>query len=201
MMHCPNCGAEREHPVCEVCGLHPEAAEVAFRRRLIYQTAIFLVGTLAFLSAGQLFPPLELDLMLVFLGALFFLTLALGVWLDARARRRRELELLRRLFRTLVPVPWLLAGLIFLNGQLDAQPPVHRVTRVAGKFTMPGTLRSSRLLVVSWREGREFERVPVSRDDFLRFHRGDPVEIRMRGGFLGIPWVYDVYQKEDAVER
>ncbi len=195
MTHCPNCGAERKNSVCEACGLSVKAAEVAFRRRLINHTAVFLVGALAFLPASHLYPPLEIDAMLIFVGVLFFLTLAVAVWLDFRARRHQEVELLRRIFRALVPVPWLLAALIFLNGQFDSAPPINRVTRVVGKFTMPGTLRSSRLMVVSWREGRRFERVPVTRDDFFRFERGDPVEVRMREGFLGIPWVYGVYQK------
>jgi amino acid transporter len=195
MTRCPNCGASRSSQVCEVCGLEERAAALAFRRRLMNHTAILLVGALAFLPAGHLYPPLELDAMLIFVGVLFFLTLAMAVWLDFRARRHRPLELLRRIFRALVPVPWLLAALVFLNGQFDSAPPVNRVTRVVGKFTMPGTLRSSRLMVISWREGRRYERVPVTREDFLRFERGDAVEVRMREGFLGIPWVYGVYQK------
>lgn len=195
MTHCPNCGAARSSQVCEACGLAEPDAALAFRRRLINHTAILLVGALAFLPASHLYPPLELDAMLIFVGVLFFLTLAMAVWLDFRARRHQPLELLRRIFRALVPVPWLLAALVFLNGQFDSAPPVNRVTRVVGKFTMPGTLRSSRLMVMSWREGRRYERVPVTREDFLRFERGDPVEVRMRDGFLGIPWVYGVYQK------
>ena len=36
-----------------------------FRRRLVLRTAIFLLGSLAFPYASQIYPPLDLDLMLL----------------------------------------------------------------------------------------------------------------------------------------
>lgn len=196
MTRCLNCGAKRTADPCQDCGLNAALAAALFRRRLIYHTAIFLVGSLAFLPASHWYPPLELDSMLVFVGVLFFVTLGLAVWLDFRARRHAEVEILRRIFRALVPIPLLLALLLFANGHFDTSPPVNRVTRVVGRFTMPGTLRSSRLTVISWRDGRHIERVLISRDDFHRFRRGDAVEIRMREGLVGIPWVYSVHRRE-----
>jgi len=195
MTRCLNCGAERAEEQCAACGLASPAAEAMFRRRLLSLTGVFLVGSIAFLAAGNWYPPLEFDAMLIFMGLVFFATLGLGIWLDRAARRRGEIELLRRVFRALVPVSWLLALLLFVNGRFDSGPPVSRVTRVVGKFTMPGTLRSSRLVVTSWRDGRRIERVPISRDDFLRFERGDTVEVRVQPGLVGIPWVYAVHRK------
>lgn len=195
MNRCPNCGAERTGDSCEACGLPGAVAAVAFRRRLITHTAVLLLGAVAFLPACLTYPPLEIDAILVFVGVMFFLTLALAVWLDVRARRQLQIEALRRVFRALVPVPWLLAGLLFVNGRFDSEPPVNRVTRVVGKFTMPGTLGSTRLTVTSWREGHRFERIAVARDEYSRFHLGDAVEVRVQPGLAGIPWVYAVYHK------
>src|SRR5207245_11105335 len=69
MTRCVDCGAERIADQCPSCGLTSAAAEVMFRRRLLKRTAIFLGGSLAFPYVSQIYPPLELDLMLVFFGA------------------------------------------------------------------------------------------------------------------------------------
>jgi hypothetical protein len=195
MRRCPNCGADRTRDQCEACGLTSAAAEVMFRRRLLNLTAVFLLGAMAFLPASHFYPPLELDAVLIFIGVVFFATLALAVVLDRRARRGQEVEALRRAFLGLVPVPWLLAALLFFNGHFDTAPPVGRSASVVGRFTMPGTLRSSRLVVTSWRPGRRIERVAVSRDDYHRFTRGDAVVVQMQEGLIGIPWVYSVHRK------
>jgi hypothetical protein len=193
--HCLNCGAELKAEQCEACGLTAAAAEAVLGRGLLQQLALFLLGAVAFLAASHLYPPLELDRILIFVGLLFFLTLLLGVWLVRRVRRRAEVEALKRVYHGLVPVLWVLAALLFVNGRFDASPPASWVTAVVGKFTMPGTLRSSRLVVTSWRQGQHVERVPVSRDDYARFRHGDTIEVQMKEGLVGIPWVYDVHRK------
>lgn len=195
MTRCLNCGDERTADQCDSCGLTTAAAEVMFRRRLVNLTAIFLLGAIAFLPAGYAYPPLEFDTMIIFMGLVFFLTLALAVVLDLRARSHAEIEAFKRVFRALVPVPWLLAGLLLANGRLDTAPPVAHETSVVGKFTMPGALRLYRLTVISWRAGRNVERVPVNADDYARFSPGDRVDIRVQEGLVGIPWVYAVYRK------
>lgn len=192
---CFDCGAERTSEVCDACGLTSEEAELAFRRRLLSLLTVFLFGSIAFLAASHYYPPLELDGILIFIGAVFFGGLFMAAHLDWRARRHQELEAMKRLFRALVPLPGLLAGLLWANGSLDSSEPQRRVTTVLGKFTMPGTLKQSRITVVSWRPGRSIERVPVTRDDYARFAPGDQVEVRMQEGLMGIPWVYAVYRK------
>lgn len=195
MNHCLNCGAVREGDQCEDCGLTPAAAEFMLRRRLLMLTAFFLVGAVTFLPFSQLYPPLELDGILIFLGVIAFVALTLAVLVDRRARRQEEVEVLRRIFLGLVPVPWLLAALLFVNGRFDTAPPVSHEATVVGKFTMPGVLHSTRLAVTSWREGRFVERVPLPRDEFDRYSRGDVVEVKEQEGLLGIPWVYEVHRK------
>ena len=71
MTRCLDCGAERVTDQCPSCGLTSAAAEVMLRRRLLRRTAVFLVGSLAFPYISQIYPPLDLDLMLVFYGLLF----------------------------------------------------------------------------------------------------------------------------------
>jgi hypothetical protein len=194
MTRCLNCGAERDAEQCLACGLLPAAAEVMLRRSLVRRTAWFLVGAIIFVPASQAFPPLEIDSILIFAGVLFFVVLGLGMWMINRARRRQEIEIIKRIYFGFLPVPWILAALLFVNGKLDSGPLQRYTTAVVGKFAMPGVLRTQRLVVTSWREGRRIERVLVSRDDFDRFQRGNSAIIEVGQGLAGIPWVNAVYR-------
>ncbi len=75
---CFDCGAERASEICEACGLSSVEAEFAFRKRLLTLTAVFLIGSIAFLPASYSYPPLELDGILIFLGVVFFAGVALA---------------------------------------------------------------------------------------------------------------------------
>jgi len=194
MTRCLDCGAERDTDQCPVCGLTSAAAEVMLRKRLVRRTAIFLVGAIIFVPASQVFPPLEEDGILIFVGILFFLVLGLGLWMVNRARRGREIEIIKRIYFGLLPVPWILAALLFINGKFDDGRPRPETVSVVGKFSMPGFLRTQRLVVTSWREGRAIERLEVSRDDYGRFRPGDSVIVEVENGVVGIPWVYAVYR-------
>jgi hypothetical protein len=197
MTRCLDCGAARTTDQCPACGLTSAAAEVLFRKRLWKQTAFFLAGSLLFPYVTPIYPPLDLDLMLVFFGVLFFLALAIAVILDRRARKHQEIEILKRVYSGFIPLPWILAAAIFLNGKLDSASKVAYVpTAVQGKFLMKGIVRGSRRLVVrSWRPEQKVERLPVDADDFDRFKVGDSMEVAVEPGVLGIPWVYGVYRE------
>jgi hypothetical protein len=197
MTRCLDCGSERIADQCPACGLTSAAAELVFRRSLVNRTAIFLVGSLAFPYVSQVYPPLDLDLMLVFYGVIFFLGLTLAVILERRARKRQELEVLKRLYSGFIPLPWILAATLFLNGKLDSQKNlVYYPTRVESRFYMNGIVKSSRrLLVYSWRPGQHIERLPVDSDDYDRFHEGDEVRVGVGPGVLGIPWYYGAYRR------
>jgi hypothetical protein len=194
MNRCLNCGAERTADQCSACGLTSAAAELVLRRRLVMRSAWFLIGVIVFVGASQVFPALELDLILIFAGAVFFLSLALGFLIDHRARRRQEVEAMKRIYFGMVPVPWMFALMLFLNGKLDTSRPIRVPATVVGKFSTSGVPRSRRLVVTSWRNGRQFERIPVDRDDFDRFQRGEDVVIQAQKGALGVPWIYGVFR-------
>src|ERR1700676_2047199 len=197
MTRCLDCGSERIADQCPACGLTSAAAELVFRRRLLKRTAVFLAGSLIFPYRTNIYPPLDLDLMMVFFGAIFFLALTLAVILDRRARQRRELEVLKRLYYGFIPLPWVLAATLFLNGRLDSPSRVvYHATTVDSRYYMRGVVRGSRRLFVrSWRYGQKFERLAVDADDFDRFHEGDPVNVGVAPGALGIPWFYGVYRR------
>jgi hypothetical protein len=189
MTRCLNCGAERDADVCDICGLGSSAAELALRRKLLNRTAVFLLGAIAAVAATSRYPALDLDSILIFIGILFFPTLGLAMWLERRALRHAEVEALKRIYYGLVPVPWLLAGLMVANGALDRSSPRIEEAHVVGKFSMPGAVHSRRLVVTSWREGHRIERVPISRGDFDLFSVGDTAEVQVQEGLVGIPWV------------
>jgi len=197
MTRCLDCGSPRTADQCPSCGLTSIAAELLFRRRLVTRTAIFLIGSLAFPYVSQIYPPLDLDLMLVFFGLLFFLALTVAVILERRARQHKELEILKRIYSGFIPLPWVLAATLFVNGKLDSQKNlVYHPTTVVSKFNMKGIVRGSRrLLVHSWRPGQHVERLAVDADDFDRFEIGDTVVVAVEPGALGIPWYYGVYRR------
>ncbi len=196
MTRCLDCGSERIADQCPSCGLTSNAAELLFRKRLVKQTFFFLAGSLLFPYVAPIYPPLDLDLMLVFFGVLFFVALAIAAMLDRRARKHQEIEILKRIYSGFIPLPWILAFAIFLNGKLDSPSKlVYVPERVEGKFLMKGLVRGTRRLVVrSWRPGQKVERLPVDPDDFERFRVGDQIEVAVQPGVLGIPWVYGVYR-------
>ncbi len=198
LRRCANCGAERASAgpdeVCEYCHLAPAEANRAMRRGLVNRFGIFLLGTIAFFVPCFLYPPLELDGILIFIGVIFFATIFLAVWVERRALRRQEVELVKRIFHGLVPLPWLLGTLLFVNGALDRSPPQNFQATVVSRFAMPGLLPMHQLIVTSWRDGG-LERLAVTRQDFDLFHNGDAVEVRVQSGLVGIPWLFGVYSK------
>jgi hypothetical protein len=195
MQRCLDCGAELTSELCDNCGLTPIEAGTVLRRRLLNRTAIYLLGAVAFLPVADYYPPLELDAMFIFLGAISFVVVFSAVWIDRRSRRQAQVEALKRVCYGLLPVSWLLAALLFVNGRFDFAPPMNHSTVVVGRFSMPGMLRNSRLVVQSWRPGVRFERVPISPDQFDRFQKGDLVEVRLQDGLIGIPWVRAIVHK------
>ncbi len=197
MTRCLDCGAPRTADQCPSCGLTSAAAEVMFRRRLLKRTAVFLAGSLLFPYVSQIYPPLDVDLMLVFFGVIFFLGLASAVILERRARSRQELETLKRIYAGFIPLPWILAAALFLNGKLDTQKNIiYHSTVVRSRYYMNGIVRGSRrLFVSSWREGQSVERLAVDADDYDRFQPGDSVVVGVAPGALGIPWYYGVYRR------
>jgi hypothetical protein len=161
------------------------------------RTAVFLAGSLLFPYVSQLYPPLELDWMLVFFGLIFFIGLTVAVFVDRGARNRQDIEVLKRIYAGFIPLPWILAATLFLNGKLDApKNVVYYPTTVQSRFNMRGMVRGSRrLLVRSWRPGEKVERLAVDPDDYDRFHDGDAVVVGVAPGALGISWFYGIYRR------
>ncbi len=188
---CLNCDAVLTGPVCESCELTPQAASLVLRRKLVLRTGLFLLGSLAFVAATYRYPPLDVDGMLVFCGVVFFVGLGLAIWVERGAIRGSQVAIRKRLFLALLPVPWLLAGLLVVNAKLDDAKVREHYTRVVGKFSMSAIVPTRRLVVVSWRAGRRFERVPVSQSEYAQFRVGQEVVVEIHPG-LGIPWVAGV---------
>ncbi len=197
MTRCLDCGAERTSDQCPACGLTTAAAELVFRRRLLGQTALFLLGSLIFPYISTVYPPLDIDAMLVFFGILFFFALTLAFFLERRARARRDIEVLRHLFTGLIPIPFILSLALFLNGRLDSPRDVrYHPATVEGRYLMKGVVHGTRrLFVYSWRAGRRYERLAVDSDDYDRFREGDQITVGVEPGTLGIPWFYGVYRR------
>jgi len=168
-----------------------------FRRRFMKRTGVFLAGSLVFPYISQIYPPLDLDLMLIFFGVVFFLVLAVAIILERRARKRQEIEILKHIFAVFIPLPWILAFTLFVNGRLDSQKNLtHINATVYSQYNMPGVvLRMRRLVVRSWRNPQKYERLAVDSDDYDRFKPGDQVVVAVEPGALGIPWYYGVYRR------
>jgi len=161
------------------------------------RTAVFLAGSLLFPYISQLYPPLDLDWMLVFFGLIFFVGLTVAVFVDRGARNRQDIEVLKRIYAGFIPLPWILAATLFLNGKLDSpKNVVYYPTTVQSRFNMRGIVRGSRRLFVrSLRPGQKVERLAVDQDDYDRFHDGDAVIVGVGPGALGINWFYGIYRR------
>jgi hypothetical protein len=134
--------------------------------------------------------------MWIFLGAMFVAVMVLAIVLDWQARRGHMNQPLKRVYYGLAPVPWLVVALLLVNGALDSSAPRAHTARIIGKFSMPGLLKSSRLIVDSWRPDRRVERIPIRRDEIASYQQGEWVEVRVHEGLVGIPWVDSVYHKD-----
>ena len=161
------------------------------------RTAVFLAGSLLFPYVSQIYPPLDLDWMLVFFGIIFFVGLTVAVFLDRGARNGRDIEVLKRIYAGFIPLPWILAATLFVNGKLDSPKNVtYYPTVVESRFNMRGIVRGSRRLFVrSLRPGQRVERLAVDVDDYDRFHDGDQVVVGVAPGALGISWFYGIYRR------
>lgn len=196
MTRCLNCGSERLADVCPSCGLNSSVAELMFRPRFMKRTAVFLAGSLLFPYVSQIYPPLDLDWMLVFFGIIFFVGLTVAVFLDRGARNRKDIEVLKRIYAGFIPLPWILAATLFANGKLDSQKTVvYHPTTVQSRFNMRGIVRGSRRVFVrSWSDSQKTQGLAVDVDDFERFHEGDEVVVGVAPGALGINWFYGIYR-------
>lgn len=195
MIRCANCGVERAGEICDHCGLDSMEAGRVMRRGLVNRLGIFLLGAIGFFVPCFYYPPLEVDGILIFLGVIFFATIALAIWAERRAIRQQEVEVLKRLFYTLVPVPWILGIFLLMNGAFDRAQPQDFDSTVVSRFSMPGILPMHQLVVTSWRDNHQVERILVSRQDFDRFHDGDRVDVRVEDGAIRIPWVFGVFHQ------
>ena len=168
-----------------------------FRRRFVKRTAVFLAGSLAFPYVSQIYPPLDLDQMLIFFGIIFFVGLTIAVILERRSRGHKDLEILKRVYAGFIPLPLILAATLFVNGKLDTQKNMtHPNATVVSRYNMPGIVRGTRRLVVrSWRDPQKYERLAVDSDDYDRFKPGDQVVVGVEPGALGIPWYYGIYRR------
>lgn len=163
------------------------------RRTLVNRLGIFLLGTIAFFVPCFLYPPLELDEILIFIGVIFSITIAVAMSAERRSLRGQEVELLKHIFQSLVLVPWLLGAALYINGALDRSAPHDVESTVVSRLAVPGLLPMHQLIVKSWREDRSLERIAVTRQDFDRFHVGDHIIVRVEDGLVTIPWVFGVY--------
>ena len=167
-----------------------------FRRRFVKLTAVFLAGSIAFPYVSQIYPPLDLDQMLIFFGVIFFIALAIAIILERRSRKHQELEVLKRIYRGFILLPCILAATLLVNGWLDSQKnATNHPAVVYGRYNMPPILRGRRLYVKSWRSGQKYEGLAVSEYDYDRFKPGDQVNVGVKPGALGIPWYYDIYRR------
>src|SRR6202030_4781967 len=99
---------------------------------------------------SQIYPPLELDLILIFFGVIFFAALTLAIILERRARNHQEIEVLKRIYNGFIPLPWILAATLFINGRLDDKKNVvYHPTSVEARFNTQGMRKASRRLLLA----------------------------------------------------
>ena len=191
MTRCMNCGAEMSDERCDVCGLTPTAAEFSVRSKLLNRTAVFLLGAVAFVVAGRALSGARARRHSDFHRRGFLRYARHRDLAGAAHRAHQDVDVLKRLYYGLIPLPWLLALLLIANGAFDTSR--LRGARAGNQQVFDaGPDSESALIVTSWRDGHRLERISVDRVDFDRFTKGDLVNVKVHEGLASIPWVSGV---------
>ena len=74
---------------------------------------------------------------------MFFCSLALGYWIDYRARKHQEIEVMKRIYFGMIPVPWIFAGMLFLNGKFRTSHLRFEFRRLSSANLQQGACREA----------------------------------------------------------
>ena len=185
---CRKCRQKFVGDRCPLCGKMPSGVWKAARRAIDRRVNFLLAGLFGVLAADFMYPLLDRDRLLVLALVLFFLPVLLHVASALRKRLQADAARLTKMYGWFAASLGTLAALAFLNGAVDRSHAVEIRTVVTHKHVMRGRWLSYRLIVPSWRPGRQNEKLDVNSGAFRRVREGQEITVEVHKGRLGLPW-------------
>ncbi len=148
-------------------------------------TILFLLGSFAVVYVGLVqYPPLDL----LAPAILFVIGFAMVGLFLRQGRKERQKPTGRHITAALLP--WVVAVLFFVNGEMDDSTEIRYPTVIIE--THYGSRIGGRSLIVrSWRPNRQTETIYMSA--FAPFYfPGRQITVGIKSGALGIPWIRSI---------
>jgi hypothetical protein len=160
----------------------------AARRAIDKRINFLLVGLFGVLAADFMNPLLDRDRIFVLGLVLFFIPALVHVVRAVRKRLQRDAARLTKMYGWFAASLGTLAALACLNGVADRSNAVEMRTVVVHKRVMRSRWLSYRVIVPSWRPGKQKEKLAVNSGTFRRVREGQEITVEIHKGLLGLPW-------------
>jgi hypothetical protein len=195
MQRCPKCAQAFEGGKCPACGEDAPgslATKLEINKSLSYFMMTDLGGLFGILVAAHFYPPLDTGAVMGVALVLFFIPTAMI--LAVRKNPAAHAERVRKTCAWSAIALVSFAIFLFLNGNLDRNPPVQIQTTLIRKSVARGRGGPNYSLIVapSWRQGRRDEELNVSGATFSKVRIGESVLVVVHRGLLGLPWFSNV---------
>jgi hypothetical protein len=185
---CRKCRKKFEGDRCPLCGKMRSRVWNTARRALDKRINYLVAGLFGVLAADLMYPLLDRDRMFVLAIVLFFLPVLIHIASGVRKRLQVDAASLTKMYGWFAASLATLAAVVFLNGAADRSNAVEIPTSVVHKRVLGGRSISYRLIVQSWRPGRQEENLDVNGRTFRRAREGRQITIEVHKGLVGLPW-------------
>ena len=185
---CKKCRKNFDSERCPICGKIPARRWKALRRGLDKRINYLLGSLIGVLVADYAYPLLDRDRMFILAIILFFFPVSIHIASAVRKRLQVDAALLTKTYTWFAASLATIAVFVLLNGAADRSHAVETPTSVIHKRVSRGRSTSYRLIVQSWRPGRQEEGLGVSGGTFVRVREGQRITIEIHKGLFGLPW-------------
>lgn len=189
MPKCPKCGTDFDGPRCPACGESAPASVKALNKHIQKHTYLLLAGLVGIIIGDYLYPPLDENPALILGLGLFFLPILMQIVIIVRKRLPSNVDRVCRVYDHSGSILILLAAFLIVNGIADRAPVRHVETSITRKYITSGRYTTNYHLVVSsWRQGQDQERLRVGGKAYHSMYVGELVVVEVHAGLFGLPW-------------
>lgn len=189
MQTCTKCGAEFHGAWCLACGESAPDSVKALNKRVQKRWYLLLAGLVGIIIGDYLYPPLDENPALILGLGLFFLPILMQIVVIVCKRFPINVDRVRRVYDYSGSILILLAAFLIVNGIADRAPVRQVQTSITRKYITSGRYTTNYHLVVSsWRQGQDQERLRVSGKAYHSMYVGEPVVVEVHPGLFGLPW-------------
>ena len=166
------------------------------RKKFDILSIVALGGLFALILAVHFYQPLDHDYFYIAGVVLLFLPFGFQIYLKHRTKQVGGNESLNQVCKLLFFAPFLVAGIAAINGGLDHSLPEQRSSVITRKWISRGRHVNTYVIECSSWRGRAKEKLDIDRQTFAMLRPGEPINIEVHRGLLGIPWLGGVWAAE-----